>query len=102
MIGNNMQGLIRKALKAMDNVGPHGEACDEVNNASRALVDAVQEECGECWLGRINLYREHRVDGKALPENAMWKRNGEFIYNFGADFVLPKYDEKLHQMILDR
>lgn len=72
------------------------EADEALNNSCRGVVDAMAEEHGSCWLGKINLYREDR------GRPCLWKWNGELVLNFSCAFVLPDYDAELEQLILTR
>jgi hypothetical protein len=85
-----------RALREGDGCLP--EADSELNDASRNLIETMAE-AGETWLGRINLHGEER----GRPECAVWKhRQGDTIYNFGADFALPCFDSILQKLILER
>ena len=83
---------------ARDNDGWPGEADGEVNDACRRVVDAMQAEHGEAWLGSVNLYGDDR--GK--KEKMMWRWDGSLVRNFSAGFVAPKYDEELVRLIFER
>lgn len=72
------------------------EADDEINDASRNVVQAFQDEHGEAWLGLINVYSSDK--GKPV----LWKWDGSLVLNFSAGFVVPKYDADLERLIHDR
>jgi hypothetical protein len=75
------------------NGGSLPESSGALNDAARAVIDAYTEKHGTCWLGLINLY----------DRPALWAHDGsEFVYNFGAEFVLPDYDRELEEMIYAR
>jgi len=74
------------------------EADRDLNDANRALIAAMADERGECWLGKINLYGEER-HGKAP---VLWKWDGDLVYNFGCAFVVPAYDADLERLIRER
>ena len=96
---------IGRAIKKLFSIGPHSEACTELNNASRALIQAYRDEYGQAWLGYINLHAKDRSPekgGSANIQSVIWKWDGDLVYNFGADFVLPAYNEALAKLILDR
>jgi len=89
--------------------GFHPEEADpELNEANRTVIQAMAAEYGgECWLGRVNLYRglPEDDDGEHEPFHAnvtMWRWSGKPVYNFGASFVLPRHDAELEQLIRDR
>jgi hypothetical protein len=67
-----------------------------LNDHQRDLIAAYAEEHGECWLGRINIYDHDR--GKPI----IWKWDGGLVYNFGASFVLPCFDQELVDLIVAR
>jgi hypothetical protein len=68
------------------------EADDRLNDLNRQLIRAYADEYGTAWLGQINY----------TPDKPLWKWDGGFVYNWGASFVIPCYDETLHKLILDR
>ncbi len=70
-------------------------AVGETNDQQREIVARMAAAHGTAWLGRINA--EHGFTGDRLPCLRQW--DGGMIYNFGADFVLPAYDEDLGRMI---
>jgi hypothetical protein len=72
------------------------EADETINNLSRFVIDAMQQEHGEAWLGKINLYND---GDRARP---IWKWEDETVYNFGASFVMPRDDQVLRDLILAR
>lgn len=85
---NNLRDIF---IKDLDDCG---EANSKLNNASRALIVAMHEECGEVWLGCINRYND-----KMKLQPYIYKWNGEQVYNFGSDFALPKFDEMLEALL---
>lgn len=74
------------------------EADRRLNDASRALVASVAAECGEAWLGEINLYGAERHGGHPV----MWKWDGCTVLNFSCAFVAPRYDAELVRLIRER
>lgn len=72
------------------------EDSQDLNAMSRALVDAYHAAHGEAWIGVINVYSHH-----AGP--VIWQYDPDQpLYNFGAAFVLPAYDEELERLIVAR
>lgn len=66
------------------------EACDYVNDASRDVIDAVyQKNNRECWLVVINPFGS---------QQRYRRHDGGMVYNFGADYVIPKHDERVQQL----
>ena len=91
--------------------GCHPEEADpQLNEANQDVIQAMAaEHGGECWLGRVNLYRElpedEDDDGEHEPfhaDVAMWRWSGKPVCNFGASFVLPRHDAHLEQLIRQR
>jgi hypothetical protein len=89
--------------------GHHPEEADPVlNDASRAVVEAMAAaNGGECRLGRVNLYKGQPDDDDGLHEplhweTPLWKWTGKPVCNFGASFVVPRYDAELERLIRDR
>jgi hypothetical protein len=74
------------------------EADTDINNASRRVIEAMAEENGEAWLGKFNLHGDERHG--AVP--VIWKWDGGLVYNFGCDFVAPKFDEALEKLLRER
>lgn len=66
------------------------EADSRVNDASRAIVDAMAKEHGEAWLALVN---------PRNGEESLWKWDGSTVYNFGADMVLPCDDAELRRLL---
>jgi len=73
-----------------------GEANDYWNDDQRQIIRDMYEQNGGCWLGNINMYDSNR------DKPVMWQWNEDFVYNFGCSFVIPKYDEELERLILER
>jgi len=86
---------VREGLRAGDGSLP--ESYTPVNSASRAMVCAMQQDHGQAWLGKINLYSD---DDR---QHILWQYEpGKTVYNFGAAFVLPCYDAELERLIRER
>lgn len=69
------------------------EADDNLNEISRCKIKAFKEKFGKCFLGKIN----KRTNEPALREY----EQGMMVYNFDCDFVVPKKDAELENMIND-
>lgn len=68
-----------------------------INNISRTVIQAMKEEKGNCFLGKINLYGEEREKEYKLIEYT-----GQMVYNFEYAFCIPCYDTELERMINER
>jgi hypothetical protein len=89
--------------------GFHPEEADPVlNEASRRVIEAMAAaNHGECWLGRVNLHKglPEDNDGRHEPlhwQTPLWKWTGKPVCNFGAGFVMPRYDAELERLIRER
>ena len=51
---------------------------------------------GQCYLGKVNRYREDKGKPYLMPYD------GQQVYNFEYGFMIPVYDEKLSELIRDR
>lgn len=71
------------------------EADSNLNDASRNVIRTMHEACGSVWLGRINIYKYDQN----LPVIRKWDEG--LVYNFGADFVIPQFDEALEKHLRD-
>ena len=67
------------------------EATDDFNDNSRLLIQTMYAEHGQCWLGQINLDGEKPILRRYRP--------GEPLYNFCCEFILPRYDTGLINII---
>ena len=79
------------------NEGQPTEFDMSINDISRRTVEAMHNEKGACWLGKINLYDEDEKPFKLVK----WTP-GTTVYNFQYCFVLPEHDTKIEDMINDR
>ena len=78
--------LARQVVRSMrDGDGCMLESDTDVNDASRDVIETMQAEHGQAWLGKINLYGKERHGNHPF----MWQWDGGMVYNFGADFVAP-------------
>jgi hypothetical protein len=98
------RNLTREVFRsAKDNGGWPAEADTRINDANRAVIRAVHDEYGQAWLGRINLDGEDRVkNGGGQDEKILWLWDLTIVSNFGADFVLPSFDEGIVKLIRER
>lgn len=71
----------------------------DYNNLNRDIISAFKNENKHCYIGNINFYgqtREYIINGEKSCYN---EYVGQKVYNFGCDFIVPKADEKLAQLI---
>lgn len=61
------------------------------NTISRNKIKALKNQYGTCFLGKINLCSK---DESILTE---YKKG--MVYNFGCNFAIPEYDQKLVDLI---
>jgi len=71
------------------------EAHAGLNDANRELIATYARVYGEAWLGQVNHYG-------AEERRYLWKWDGSFVFNFGADFVLPHDDEEIRRLLAAR
>ena len=74
------------------------EADPSLNEASRRVVQAMRKKYDDAWLGEFN----PSVKGVPIQKDLLWKWDGRDVLNFEASFVVPKYDQLLVRMLLDR
>jgi hypothetical protein len=95
--------LTRAFLDSSAESGCPAEADDDLNNASRRVVDAMYETHGEAWLGHVNLYGDARVkNGGGRDDQICWKWDGSLVCNFSCAFVAPRFDAELVRLIRER
>lgn len=68
-----------------------------VNDISCATIHVFHQQHGQCYLGKVNLYEKEW----AKPDFQFTAYEGQKIYNFGCDFVLPCLDEELRLLIIE-
>lgn len=61
-----------------------------LNDRQRQVIAAYHEHHGTCWLGLVN-------PGPQRP--IYWEYDGRLVYNFGASFVVPRYDWVLDALL---
>lgn len=67
------------------------EASEDLNDANRELILAMQSTYGKVYLGKINSGME--------GETGLTEYIGQKLYNFCCDFCIPAYDEVLVTLI---
>jgi hypothetical protein len=73
-----------------------GEANDDWNDEQRQIIHDMFLANDQAFLGLINLCKEHKCP-------VIWRYDEDvFVYNFGADFVLPRFDQVLLLLIEER
>mgnify|MGYP001117234141 CR=1 FL=1 len=88
-----MNNEFAKAVKASGSIFPV-EACDDLNDASRHVIERMIAENGEAWLVNINTNAESLTKADTSADG--WN-----LYNFCAQAVVPCNDEVLKQLIND-
>jgi hypothetical protein len=69
------------------------EADDDLNESARNVIRAVKVQHGTAWLIRLNPWKP--------TDPYFWEWDGGMVYNFGADYVVPKYDEEIARLLDD-
>jgi len=69
----------------------------EINDISRAKIDAALELWGTCYLGKVNLYN----DARGKPYH-LTPYTGQQVYNFEYSFIVPVRDRDLERLIEER
>ncbi len=92
--GPELAGALAEGIRANDGCLPC-EADDNVNDASRALIDTALREHGSAWLGIVNRSGDH-------CQPWIWAWDGHPVENFGAAFVLPAHDAELERLLQER
>lgn len=70
----------------------------EINQISRAKIDAALELWGDCYLGNVNLYD----DARGKPYRLTRYTGKETIYNFAFSFAVPTLAPELCRLIEER
>lgn len=70
---------------------PPTEFDDGLNDLTRQKISCFCKENPQAWLGSINA---RNSDNPIIEQYT-----GGLVYNFGADFIVPVYDETLVSMI---
>lgn len=69
--------------------------CNDVSREKIRLYAEIHQD-QKCYLGKVNRYSED--EGKPY----LVEYTGQMIYNFEYKFMIPVYDQKLIDMIIDR
>ena len=78
------------------------EADDIHNDLNRNIIEAFRRfHGGTAFIGSVNYYDEDRQKIIAGEMNAIRPTAGELVYNFGCDFIIPKFDAGLNEMVRD-
>lgn len=78
------------------------EADDTYNDLNRNIIEAFRQfHGGTAFIGSVNYYDEDRQKIIAGEMNAIRPTAGELVYNFGCDFIIPKFDAGLNEMVRD-
>lgn len=78
------------------------EADDTHNDLNRNIIEAFRQfHGGTAFIGSVNYYDEDRQKLIAGEMGAIRPTAGELVYNFGCDFIIPKFDEGLNEMVRD-
>lgn len=68
------------------------EADDIYNDYNRRIIDCFYKKHNTALIGHINF--------KDKGVGPFLQYNGEKVYNFGCDFIIPKHDDMLEKMLL--
>jgi hypothetical protein len=95
----NLTELIKRENALFQSCGGRiPEANSELNDLQRAKISAVRDRYGKAYIGCVNHYGDERV---ALTADTVFTEyNGQMVYNFGADYIVPVADRELAEMIV--
>lgn len=106
--GDTLEGCVRLAyakhrqnrhIAAEGGVWGLREADSVLNDLNREIIEAIRLRDGSAFVGRINYHGEQHK-AVARGEMSVYEEcKGQMIYNFCADFVVPKADEELEKCI---
>lgn len=77
------------------NNGGASEFDTSINDISRAKIMAMKNECGDCWLFKINRYPEDA--GKPY----LVQYTGQKIFNFEYAGIIPFFDPELKRLLIN-
>jgi len=86
----NLANEVARAIREGDGCIP--EADSALNDASRAAIAELRDRHGVAWLGDVNAREGGRV---------LWEWDGSLVGNFGADFVVPAFDNDLATLLVE-
>ena len=76
--------------------GMPNEFDQSINGISRKKIDAMKNQYGSAFLGKVTRYAEDK--GKPY----LCEYLGQKVFNFEYGFVIPEYDEELIRLIKER
>ena len=82
-------------IKTHWNNGGTSEFDKSINDISRATIDAMKKELGDCWLFKINRHPEDK------DKPFMVQYTGQKVYNFEYSAIVPCYDKKLEELLIE-
>jgi len=100
-----MQSTVLRAIEDRENAlfqayrGIIPEACDQLNDLQRDKIAAVFSFHSTAVIGKFNCDGDSRTN--LSSDRIFTKYDGEIVYNFGADFVIPTEDDELATMIIE-
>lgn len=77
------------------NNGGTSEFDQSINGISRATIEAMKAEKGECWMFKINRYKGDE------DKPFMVEYTGQMVYNFEYAAIVPCYDKELENLLKD-
>lgn len=75
------------------------ESDEPYNSLNRSLITAFHKAFSHVYLGRINYYSDDRIEVSKGNKEVFEEYTGKHILNFEYDFVVPKCDRQLQDMI---
>ena len=75
------------------------EADDEYNDFNRKIISAFKKLHPRACKGSVNFYGDTRQDLLEAKVLALTEYDGGMVYNFGCDFIVPEFDERLNELI---
>ncbi len=75
------------------------EADEKYNDLNRKIISAFKKWHPRACKGSVNFYDESRQNLIKGKISAVTEYDGGMVFNFGCDFIVPKYDEKLNDLI---
>lgn len=75
------------------------EADETYNDLNREEIEAFRKKYGRAFLGKRNYYGKEREEIIAGKRDVYTEYTGELVRNFACDFVVPRPDHTLANMI---